>query len=110
VVIAITLLTTGRLRAQTSRWTEEKAKSWYEQQSWLVGSNYIPTDAINELEMWQAQSFNATQIDKELGWAESLGMSTMRVFLTSSHSLYCLIPAGTRSQNSESSIRPSWGS
>jgi hypothetical protein len=51
VVIAFTLLNSGRLRAQTFRWTEEKAKSWYEQQSWLVGSNYIPTDAINELEM-----------------------------------------------------------
>jgi hypothetical protein len=81
LVIAFTLLNSGRLSAQTSRWTEDKAKSWYEQQSWLVGSNYIPTDAINELEMWQAQSFNAAQIDKELGWAESLGMNTMRVFL-----------------------------
>ena len=69
------------LFAQTSRWTEEKAKAWYEQQPWLVGSNYIPTDAINELEMWQASTFNSTQIDKELGWAESMGMNTMRVFL-----------------------------
>jgi len=81
VVIVFALLGSSRLRAQTSRWTEDKAKSWYDQQSWLVGSNYIPADAINELEMWQAQSFNAAQIDKELGWAESLGMNTMRVFL-----------------------------
>jgi hypothetical protein len=81
VVIVFALLGSSRLRAQTSRWSEDKAKSWYDQQSWLVGSNYIPADAINELEMWQAQSFNAAQIDKELGWAESLGMNTMRVFL-----------------------------
>ncbi len=81
VVIAFSLLTSSPLLAQTSPWTEDKAKSWYEQQPWLVGSNYIPADAINELEMWQAQSFNAAQIDKELGWAESLGMNTMRVFL-----------------------------
>src|ERR1700730_1173776 len=67
--------------AQTERWSEDKAKTWYEQQGWLVGSNYIPEDAINELEMWQAQSFNAAQIDKELGWAEDIGMNTMRVFL-----------------------------
>ena len=39
------------------------------QQRWLVGSNYIPTDAINQLEMWQADTFNPAQIDKELGWA-----------------------------------------
>ena len=67
--------------AQSDRWSDEKAKTWYEQQGWLVGSNYIPEDAINELEMWQAQSFNPAQIDKELGWAENIGMNTMRVFL-----------------------------
>ena len=69
------------IRAQTERWSDDKAKTWFEQQGWLVGSNYIPEDAINELEMWQAQSFNAAQIDKELGWAEDIGMNTMRVFL-----------------------------
>jgi hypothetical protein len=46
-----------------------------------VGSNYIPEDAINQLEMWQAETFNPSQIDKELGWAEAMGMNTMRVFL-----------------------------
>jgi hypothetical protein len=81
VLIAFSFLSSSFTHAQGSRWTEEKAQSWYEQQSWLVGSNYIPTDAINELEMWQAQSFNAPQIDRELAWAESLGMNTMRVFL-----------------------------
>ena len=80
-VVAILLSTSTFLLAQNSRWTEEKAKSWYDQQQWLVGSNYIPTDAINELEMWQASTFNPAQIDKELGWAEDMGMNTMRVFL-----------------------------
>ena len=69
------------MAAQTGTWSPEKANAWYSQQAWLVGSNYIPTDAINELEMWQEQSFNPTQIDKELGWAEDIGMNTMRVFL-----------------------------
>lgn len=64
-----------------SRWSGQKANSWYEQQPWLVGSNYIPATAINELEMWQAGTFDPLRIDKELGWAESLGMNTMRVFL-----------------------------
>ena len=67
--------------AQTSRWSEQKANDWYAQQPWLVGSNYIPKSAINELEMWQESTFDPEQIDKELGWAESLGMNTMRVFL-----------------------------
>src|ERR1700739_2277611 len=67
--------------AQTPRWTEQKANDWYAQQPWLFGTNYSPKSAINELEMWQQDTFDPTQIDKELGWAESLGMNTMRVFL-----------------------------
>ena len=67
--------------AQKPRWAEKAANDWYAQQPWLVGSNYIPSTAINELEMWQAASFDPQQIDRELGWAESLGLNTMRVFL-----------------------------
>jgi hypothetical protein len=67
--------------AQPQRWPEKKAADWYAKQPWLVGSNYIPATAINELEMWQAETFDPKRIEKELGWAESLGMNTMRVFL-----------------------------
>jgi hypothetical protein len=63
------------------RWTEKSAKEWYSKQPWLVGSNYIPASAINELEMWQADTFDPKRIDAELGWAESIGLNTMRVFL-----------------------------
>ncbi len=63
------------------RWTPAQANAWYASQKWLVGSNYIPTDAINQFEMWQEASFNPAQIDKELGWAQGMGMTTMRVFL-----------------------------
>ncbi len=64
-----------------ARWTTEQANDWYAHEPWLIGSNYIPADAANELEMWQAATFDAKEIDKELEWAESLGMNTMRVFL-----------------------------
>jgi hypothetical protein len=46
-----------------------------------VGSNYLPAYAINQLEMWQAGTFDPKRIDLELGWAQGLGMNTMRVFL-----------------------------
>ena len=72
---------TNSSSAQTQRWSEQKANEWYAQQPWLVGSNYIPRSAINELEMWQEPTFDPEQIDQELGWAEGLGMNTMRVFL-----------------------------
>jgi hypothetical protein len=67
--------------SQTACWSEQKANLWYARQPWLVGSNYIPKSAINELEMWQAPTFDPVEIDKELGWAEAMGMNTMRVFL-----------------------------
>lgn len=63
------------------RWTEQAADKWYAQEPWLVGSNFLPAYAANELEMWQADTFDARRIDKELGWAQGLGMNTMRVFL-----------------------------
>ncbi|NYF78696.1 cellulase family glycosylhydrolase [Granulicella arctica] len=63
------------------QWSRAKANAWYEQQPWLVGANYVPSDAINQLEMFQAATFNPALNDKELGMAESIGMNTMRVFL-----------------------------
>ena len=72
---------TANVAANAQRWTEAQANDWYAKQPWLVGANYIPDDAINELEMWQAASFDPKEIDRELGWAEGAGMNTMRVFL-----------------------------
>ena len=71
----------GATLAQANRWTEKEAADWYAKQPWLVGSNYIPANAINELEMWQADTFDPKRIDLELGWAEGIGLNTMRVFL-----------------------------
>lgn len=82
MLLCILLLVIGPgLMAQQVRWTEDEANAWYERQPWLVGANFLPSDAINELEMWQAESFDPTTIDRELGWAEGIGMNTMRVFL-----------------------------
>lgn len=62
-------------------WTKAHAKSWYNKQGWLVGANFIPSTAVNQLEMWQSDTFDSLTIDKESGFAESLGMNTSRVFL-----------------------------
>lgn len=64
-----------------SRWTEDKAREWYRAQPWLVGCNFIPSTAINQLEMWQAGTYDPSTIEKELGWAESLGFNVLRVYL-----------------------------
>jgi hypothetical protein len=93
-LLLLSLLTTG-LHAQKNKkqvsnipvtgtvWTVEKANAWYSTHKWITGANYIPATAINQLEMWQADSFDPATIDKELGWAQSIGFNTMRVFLHS---------------------------
>jgi hypothetical protein len=81
VLLSLLFALSDQVLAETQRWSEQKANTWYEQQPWLVGSNFIPATAVNELEMWQADTFDPQEINKELGWAEGLGMNTMRVFL-----------------------------
>lgn len=66
-----------------NRWTEERIQQWYNNQPWLVGCNYIPVTAINQIEMWSKDTFDPKQIDKELAWAHDLGFNTLRVFLSS---------------------------
>jgi hypothetical protein len=66
---------------QRARWTEARANAWYAEQKWPVGADFLPSTAINQLEMWQQDSFDPATIDRELGWAEGIGMNTMRVFL-----------------------------
>src|SRR5260221_13098682 len=77
------VLMAGGVFAQSKVWSAEKANAWYQEHKWLTGANYIPANAINQLEMWQAETFDPATIDKELGWAESIGFNTLRVFLHS---------------------------
>ncbi|MEM7315447.1 MAG: sulfatase-like hydrolase/transferase, partial [Planctomycetota bacterium] len=63
------------------RWSKEEAKEWYQSMAWPIGANFVPSTAINQLEMWQANTFDLQTIDRELGWAASIGMNSMRVFL-----------------------------
>jgi endo-1,4-beta-mannosidase len=67
--------------AAQARWPADRANQWLDRQGWLVGCNYLPASAINQLEMWQADTFDAATIDRELGYAESLGFNSVRVFL-----------------------------
>ena len=62
-------------------WSAEMANHWYQQEDWLRGCNFIPSTAINQLEMWQAETFDTATIRRELGWASSIGMNAMRVYL-----------------------------
>jgi len=64
-------------------WSAEKAWTWYNEHKWITGANFLPSTAINQLEMWQAATFDSATIDRELGWAKGIGFNTMRVYLHS---------------------------
>ncbi|OBG56542.1 MULTISPECIES: 1,4-beta-xylanase [unclassified Mycobacterium] len=66
---------------EAGRWPAERANRWYQAQGFLVGSNYITSNAINQLEMFQPDTFDPRRIDAELGWARFYGHNTARVFL-----------------------------
>lgn len=80
---ASTFLLMTKTNAQQERavWSKEKANEWYSKQDWIRGCNFIPSTAINQLEMWQAETFDPVTIDRELGYAEGIGLNAMRVFL-----------------------------
>lgn len=75
------------LSAQTNTpgkvWSAARANTWYAGHKWINGSDFIPSTAINQLEMWQADTFDPKTIDRELGYAEGIGFNAMRVFLHS---------------------------
>lgn len=63
------------------KWTAEAAHKWHARQPWMVGCNFTPSYAINQLEFWQEETFDLAAIDRELGWAADLGMNAVRVYL-----------------------------
>jgi cellulase (glycosyl hydrolase family 5) len=81
IFLSLILSALATFSATAQPWPAKQANDWYSHQPFLVGSNFIPSTAINQLEMWQADTFDLPTIDRELGFAEGLGMNTMRVFL-----------------------------
>lgn len=66
-----------------NKWSLERATEWYESHPWISGANFVPSTAINQLEMWQKATFDPETIDRELGYAQDIGFNTMRVYLHS---------------------------
>lgn len=65
----------------THRWSEFKSQEWLDKNGWVVGCNYIPANAINQIEMWDEVTFSPELIHNELEMAASVGFNTIRVFL-----------------------------
>ncbi|KZS53496.1 cellulase family glycosylhydrolase [Mycobacterium ostraviense] len=67
--------------AAAGQWSPDRANTWYQAQERLIGANYITSNAVNQLEMFQAETFAPQQIDTELRWARLCGLNSVRVFL-----------------------------
>ena len=61
------------------RWTEADANAWWNARPWLCGFNFLPSTAVNFIEMWHPDSFDAATIERELGWASDLGFNVFRI-------------------------------
>jgi hypothetical protein len=70
-----------RSSGEITRWSADRANRWYQAQGWLVGANFITSNAINQLEMFQPGTYDPRRIDTELGWARAAGLNSVRVFL-----------------------------
>lgn len=63
------------------RWGARRVWDWYHRQGVIKGVNYIPRTAVNSVEMWQEATFDPDTIDEELGWAQEIGYTSIRVQL-----------------------------
>jgi len=83
MLCALLCLVFGVSAAKTVRpWVFDAVhQSWNNTGTWASGTNFVPSTAVNELEMWQVATYDQETIDKELGYAASLGFNVMRVFL-----------------------------
>lgn len=83
LLLAFSSAVNAQKKAAPGVWPAAKANAWYAQHKWINGANFSPSTAINQLEMWQADTFDPETIDRELGYAEGIGFNAMRVFLHS---------------------------
>ena len=70
-----------KVESLSKQWSAVKARKWYEQHPWPIGCNFLPSTAVNSTEMWQSETFDFETMDRELGWAESIGFNSIRVFV-----------------------------
>ncbi|MBQ1202611.1 MAG: cellulase family glycosylhydrolase [Loktanella sp.] len=63
------------------RWTTKQAKDWWQKRRWVCGFNYLPSTAVNFIEMWHPTTFDVPTIRRELAWAAEIGFNAARINL-----------------------------
>ena len=68
----------NRSPSSPERWSEADANAWWAARDWVCGFNFLPSTAVNFLEMWHGDSFDRPTIERELGWAAEIGYNAVR--------------------------------
>jgi hypothetical protein len=63
------------------RWSVADATAWWVRRPWVCGFNFLPSTAVNFLEMWHPDTFDPVTIERELGWAAGIGFNAVRINL-----------------------------
>jgi hypothetical protein len=63
------------------RWSADRARDWMQRQGWICGFNFLPSCAVNFIDMWHPATFDAAVIDRELDWAADIGFNALRTNL-----------------------------
>lgn len=65
------------------RWSRERIWDWYDSRPWMRGCNFLPSNAVNYIDMWQ--TLHKEEIlacaDRELALAARTGFNTLRLIL-----------------------------
>ncbi len=66
------------------QWTKERIWEWYDARPWIRGCNYMPSDAISNIDMWQGLHFEERfeTAKAELRLAADTGFNAIRIFLS----------------------------
>ena len=65
----------------TEKWSKEKAWQWYNGKPLIVGFNFIPSNVINFVELWQNLGHDEIMknVDHEIDMAAELGLNSVRM-------------------------------
>lgn len=66
---------------ENGKWSADQANAWWDGRDWVCGFNFLPSTAVNFLELWMADTFDRETIERELGLAASVGFNALRVNL-----------------------------
>ena len=64
------------------QWTEQEIAEWYKSQPWLRGTNFLPSDCVNRLDMWQSigREEHLKTAETELKLSKETGFNTVRLW------------------------------